>query len=150
MELTQSKNSFWDKTVNVIFILAGIVFLILALVSVLNVALGWNANRMFYWLGLVYAAMNSFIAYGLLTKEKWLLSAFGLNWLGTLIIFQFYPHPGARILFNSMEADKLMIILSTSLFFSAYGLRNHLSGKYFNVPLAAFIALWAISLVSSL
>ncbi len=140
-----TQNRFWTKTIDAIFILAGIIFLILALISTLNVALGWNADGNFYWLGLVYAALNSLVAYGLLTKQKWVLLAFGLNCLGTLIIFQFYPHPGARTLFNSMNLDSFMITLSTSIFLSAYGLRKHFSGNFLTIPFGIFAALWLIS-----
>ena len=142
---SQEKSSFWTIAINVIFIVAGIIFLIIALISLLNTVLGFRLNGEIIWLNLLYAAINSLAAYGLLARQKWVVLAFGINWLGTLILFQLQSPSEARVLFNTISLSNLMIILSSALFLSAYALRRHLSEKYISMPFGIFIALWLIS-----
>lgn len=139
-----------EKAVRVISVIAGSVLIVLALISLLNTVLGFRVAGQILWLNLFYVALNVFAAWGLFAREKWIVPAFGINWLSTFVIFIQTRIASSWTAFDVTSRDGLMIISSTALFLFVLVSRRHLSGKYFNIPLAAFIALWAISLVLSL
>lgn len=138
------------KTVRVISVIAGAALVVIALISLLNTVLGFRVAGEILWLNLFYVALNSFAAWGLFTGQKWIVLAFGINWLSTLVFFIQARLAAPVTAFNITSRDSLMIILSTALFLFVFASRRYLSGKYLNTPFAVFIALWAISLVLSL
>lgn len=138
------------KIIRIILIIAGISFIALALISLLNTVLGFRVTGEIIWLNLFYVALNVFAAWGLFTEGKWIVPAFGINWLSTLVFFVQSRLAVSSLPFDITSRENLMIISSTTLFLFVFASRKNLSGKYFNMPFAIFIALWAISLVSSL
>lgn len=66
-------------------VLAG-VFLILSILTFLNVAAAWHAAQAVLWRALAYGALDAAMSYAFWRRARWLLPFFALNAAGSSIL----------------------------------------------------------------
>lgn len=70
-----------------IYTILGTAFVVLGVLTLLNIAAAWQVGGVFLTGAAAYAAMDFLIAYGLFNREWWIPYAFALNLTGLAILF---------------------------------------------------------------
>ncbi|MBI2004570.1 hypothetical protein HYS79_00195 [Patescibacteria group bacterium] len=125
----------WTYTLPVL----SVCFLILGFISIVGIIGHWHFGQDIPWLFAAYAAMNLLLGVGFWKRERWVLTAVGLNWAAyTTLYFGLWVWGG--------DVNLMRVTVSTAVAGGIWGLvylhRRYLVDTRLQIVGAAFFIIW--------